>query len=85
MLNKTLAITSIIQVHGSTTYAYQFKTLYGLEKPFLMFIKACTANPLNDSGTKNVLKLLENKNLKVAEEYEGFGDGASSLTVFVDD
>lgn len=35
-------------------------------------------------GTNNVLKLLENINLKVAEEYEGFGDVASGLRVFVE-
>ncbi|CAH1420903.1 unnamed protein product [Lactuca virosa] len=35
-------------------------------------------------GTNNVLKLLETMNLKVAEEYEGFGDVASGLRVFVD-
>ncbi|KAL4581572.1 hypothetical protein LXL04_006095 [Taraxacum kok-saghyz] len=35
-------------------------------------------------GTNNVLKLLENMNLKVAEEYEGFGDVASGLRVFVE-
>nr|XP_043617678.1 biogenesis of lysosome-related organelles complex 1 subunit 2 [Erigeron canadensis]XP_043617680.1 biogenesis of lysosome-related organelles complex 1 subunit 2 [Erigeron canadensis] len=55
------------------------------------------ANALNDlftnvsamikgdlQGTNNVLKLLENMNLKVAEEYNGFGDVASGLRVFVE-
>ncbi|KAI3767753.1 hypothetical protein L2E82_18136 [Cichorium intybus] len=84
MMNLSEEQVTIIQLHGSTTYASQFKTLYGSAKPLLMYIKACTANPLNDSGTNNVLKLLENMNLKVAEEYKGFGDGASGLTVFVE-
>ncbi|XP_076941822.1 biogenesis of lysosome-related organelles complex 1 subunit 2 [Bidens hawaiensis] len=35
-------------------------------------------------GTNNTLKLLENMNLKVAEEYKGFGDVASGLRVFVE-
>ncbi|KAL8251162.1 hypothetical protein R6Q59_034855 [Mikania micrantha] len=35
-------------------------------------------------GTNNILKLLENMNLKVAEEYKGFGDVASGLRVFVE-
>ncbi|GJT29793.1 biogenesis of lysosome-related organelles complex 1 subunit 2 [Tanacetum coccineum] len=35
-------------------------------------------------GTNNVMKLLENMNLKVAEEYKGFGDVASGLRVFVE-
>ncbi|KAK9067148.1 hypothetical protein SSX86_014476 [Deinandra increscens subsp. villosa] len=35
-------------------------------------------------GTNNTLKLLENMNLKVAEEYKGFGDVAAGLRVFVE-
>ncbi|KAM0032128.1 hypothetical protein Hdeb2414_s0016g00471671 [Helianthus debilis subsp. tardiflorus] len=35
-------------------------------------------------GTNNILQLLENMNLKVAEEYTGFGDVASGLRVFVE-
>ncbi|KAL0431805.1 UNVERIFIED_CONTAM: Biogenesis of lysosome-related organelles complex 1 subunit [Sesamum radiatum] len=35
-------------------------------------------------GTNNILKLLENMNLRVAEEYKGFGDVASGLRVFVE-
>ncbi|KAF8399237.1 hypothetical protein HHK36_015102 [Tetracentron sinense] len=35
-------------------------------------------------GTNNLLELLEDMNLKVAEEYKGFGDLASGLRVFVE-
>ncbi|EOY19164.1 SMAD/FHA domain-containing protein, putative isoform 2, partial [Theobroma cacao] len=35
-------------------------------------------------GTNNILELLEKMNLKVAEEYKGFGDVASGLRVFVE-
>ncbi|KAK4409796.1 Biogenesis of lysosome-related organelles complex 1 subunit [Sesamum angolense] len=35
-------------------------------------------------GTNNILELLENMNLRVAEEYKGFGDVASGLRVFVE-
>ncbi|GMH20633.1 hypothetical protein Nepgr_022474 [Nepenthes gracilis] len=35
-------------------------------------------------GTYNLLELLEKMNLKVAEEYKGFGDVASGLRVFVE-
>ncbi|VFQ69294.1 unnamed protein product [Cuscuta campestris] len=34
--------------------------------------------------TNNLLELLEKMNAKVAEEYEGFGDLASGLRVFVE-
>ena len=34
-------------------------------------------------GTNNTMELLEKMNLKVAEEYKGFGDLASGLRVFV--
>ncbi|XP_027342175.1 biogenesis of lysosome-related organelles complex 1 subunit 2 [Abrus precatorius] len=34
-------------------------------------------------GTNNHLELLEKMNVKVAEEYKGFGDLASGLRVFV--
>ncbi|KAM7277020.1 hypothetical protein ACFE04_018886 [Oxalis oulophora] len=34
-------------------------------------------------GTNNLLELLEKMNLRVAEEYNGFGDVASGLRVFV--
>ncbi|KAI8018660.1 Biogenesis of lysosome-related organelles complex 1 subunit 2 [Camellia lanceoleosa] len=37
-----------------------------------------------NSGTNNQLELLEKMNLKVAEEYKGFGDVASGLRVFVE-
>lgn len=35
-------------------------------------------------GTNNQLELLEKMNLRVAEEYKGFGDVASGLRVFVE-
>ncbi|XP_041002515.1 biogenesis of lysosome-related organelles complex 1 subunit 2 [Juglans microcarpa x Juglans regia] len=35
-------------------------------------------------GTNNHLELLEKMNLRVAEEYNGFGDVASGLRVFVE-
>jgi biogenesis of lysosome-related organelles complex 1 subunit 2 len=35
-------------------------------------------------GTNNHLELLEKMNLRVAEEYKGFGDVASGLRVFVE-
>lgn len=35
-------------------------------------------------GTNNTLELLEKMNLRVAEEYKGFGDVASGLRVFVE-
>ncbi|KAF7130035.1 hypothetical protein RHSIM_Rhsim10G0068900 [Rhododendron simsii] len=35
-------------------------------------------------GTNNLLELLEKMNLRVAEEYKGFGDVASGLRVFVE-
>uniref|UniRef100_A0A7N0T796 Biogenesis of lysosome-related organelles complex 1 subunit 2 n=1 Tax=Kalanchoe fedtschenkoi TaxID=63787 RepID=A0A7N0T796_KALFE len=35
-------------------------------------------------GTNNMLELLEKMNLRVAEEYKGFGDLASGLRVFVE-
>ncbi|KAB2051486.1 hypothetical protein ERO13_A12G056700v2 [Gossypium hirsutum] len=35
-------------------------------------------------GTNNVLELLEKMNLRVAQEYKGFGDVASGLSVFVE-
>ncbi|XP_051117507.1 biogenesis of lysosome-related organelles complex 1 subunit 2 [Andrographis paniculata] len=35
-------------------------------------------------GTNNVLELLEKMNVRVAEEYKGFGDVASGLRVFVE-
>ncbi|KAK6152587.1 hypothetical protein DH2020_012226 [Rehmannia glutinosa] len=34
--------------------------------------------------TNNVLELLEKMNVRVAEEYQGFGDVASGLRVFVE-
>lgn len=44
--------------------------------------------PLHDDtvpqGTNNLLELLEKMNLRVAEEYKGFGDVASGLRVFMD-
>ncbi|KAL5582052.1 hypothetical protein UlMin_014494 [Ulmus minor] len=35
-------------------------------------------------GTNNQLDLLEKMNLRIAEEYKGFGDVASGLRVFVE-
>ncbi|KAI3462846.1 hypothetical protein Pfo_019509 [Paulownia fortunei] len=35
-------------------------------------------------GTNNVLELLEKMNVRVAEEYKGFGDVASGLRIFVE-
>lgn len=35
-------------------------------------------------GTSNALQLLEKMNLRVGEEYKGFGDVASGLRVFVE-
>ncbi|KAE9590299.1 hypothetical protein Lal_00028057 [Lupinus albus] len=35
-------------------------------------------------GTNNHLELLEKMNVRVAEEYKGFGDLASGLTVFME-
>ncbi|KAL8546134.1 hypothetical protein ACS0TY_006021 [Phlomoides rotata] len=35
-------------------------------------------------GTNNVLELLEKMNARVAEEYKGYGDVASGLSVFVE-
>ncbi|THG18630.1 biogenesis of lysosome-related organelles complex 1 subunit 2-like [Camellia sinensis] len=35
-------------------------------------------------GSSNVLELLENMNLRVAEEYKGYGDVAFGLRVFVE-
>ncbi|XP_058112447.1 biogenesis of lysosome-related organelles complex 1 subunit 2 [Magnolia sinica] len=35
-------------------------------------------------GTNNLLQLLEKMNLRIAEEYNGFGDVASGLRVFVE-
>ncbi|KAL6139930.1 hypothetical protein ACLB2K_058231 [Fragaria x ananassa] len=35
-------------------------------------------------GTTNHMELLEKMNLRVAEEYKGFGDVASGLSVFVE-
>ncbi|KAI8030254.1 Biogenesis of lysosome-related organelles complex 1 subunit 2 [Camellia lanceoleosa] len=35
-------------------------------------------------GSSNVLELLEKMNLRVAEEYKGYGDVASGLRVFVE-
>ncbi|GLT30810.1 hypothetical protein SLA2020_055950 [Shorea laevis] len=35
-------------------------------------------------GTNNLLELLEKMNLRVAEEYNGFGDVASGLRVYVE-
>lgn len=35
-------------------------------------------------GTNNLLELLEKMNIRVAEEYKGFGDVASGLRVFVE-
>ncbi|KAG5621503.1 hypothetical protein H5410_006721 [Solanum commersonii] len=34
--------------------------------------------------TNNVLELVEKMNTRVAEEYKGFGDVASGLTIFVE-
>ncbi|XP_039049498.1 biogenesis of lysosome-related organelles complex 1 subunit 2-like isoform X2 [Hibiscus syriacus] len=39
---------------------------------------------LSSMGTNNVLELLEKMNVRVAEEYKGFGDVASGLRVFVE-
>ena len=35
-------------------------------------------------GTNDLLELLEKMNVRVAEEYKGFGDVASGLRVFVE-
>lgn len=35
-------------------------------------------------GTNNLLELLEKMNIRVAEEYKGYGDLASGLRVFMD-
>ncbi|KAK8573231.1 hypothetical protein V6N13_100039 [Hibiscus sabdariffa] len=35
-------------------------------------------------GTNNILELLEKMNVRVADEYKGFGDVASGLRVFVE-
>lgn len=35
-------------------------------------------------GTSNLLELLEKMNIKVADEYNGFGDVAAGLRVFVE-
>ncbi|KAL5712805.1 hypothetical protein ACHQM5_014937 [Ranunculus cassubicifolius] len=35
-------------------------------------------------GTSNLLELLEKMNIKVAEEYNGYGDVAAGLRVFVE-
>ncbi|XP_073279728.1 biogenesis of lysosome-related organelles complex 1 subunit 2-like [Primulina huaijiensis] len=35
-------------------------------------------------GTNDILKLLEKMNIRVAEEYTGFGDVASGLRVYVE-
>ncbi|OAY60360.1 biogenesis of lysosome-related organelles complex 1 subunit 2 [Manihot esculenta] len=35
-------------------------------------------------GANNLMELMEKMNLKVAEEYKGFGDVASGLRVFVE-
>ncbi|KAF6140018.1 hypothetical protein GIB67_001759 [Kingdonia uniflora] len=40
--------------------------------------------PYKGSGTSNLLELLEKMNLRVAEEYKGFGDLASGLRVYVE-
>ncbi|PIA63311.1 hypothetical protein AQUCO_00200972v1 [Aquilegia coerulea] len=39
---------------------------------------------LISQGTGNLLELLEKMNIKVAEEYNGFGDVAAGLRVFVE-
>ncbi|CAN6446741.1 unnamed protein product [Victoria cruziana] len=45
---------------------------------------ALFVNKNDGKGTGNLLQLLEKMNLKVAEEYQNFGDIASGLRVYVE-
>ncbi|CDP02359.1 unnamed protein product [Coffea canephora] len=49
-----------------------------------LFINVSTMVKGELQGTNNLLELLEKMNLRVAEEYKGFGDVASGLRVFMD-
>ncbi|CAI0552651.1 unnamed protein product [Linum tenue] len=49
-----------------------------------LFISICSMVKGELQGTNNSLALLEKLNLRVAEEYESFGDLASGLKVFVE-
>ncbi|KAG9147185.1 hypothetical protein Leryth_005405 [Lithospermum erythrorhizon] len=49
-----------------------------------LFISVSTMVKGELQGTNNLLELLEKMNLRVAEEYKGFGDLASGLSVFVE-
>ncbi|KAK3033607.1 hypothetical protein RJ639_032893 [Escallonia herrerae] len=57
---------------------------------FIHVVGPMSLNRVNNLGgkykeaTNNVLELLEKMNIKVAEEYKGFGDVASGLRVFVE-
>ncbi|KAF2312285.1 hypothetical protein P3X46_016284 [Hevea brasiliensis] len=49
-----------------------------------LFTSVCTMVKGELQGTNNLMELVEKMNLKVAEEYKGFGDVASGLRVFVE-
>ncbi|KAK3029928.1 hypothetical protein RJ639_039788 [Escallonia herrerae] len=46
--------------------------------------KGLTALEFRDEATNDLLELLEKMNIRVAEEYKGFGDVASGVRVFVE-
>ncbi|CAI9109929.1 OLC1v1009871C1 [Oldenlandia corymbosa var. corymbosa] len=49
-----------------------------------LFVNVSTLVKGELQGTNNLLELLEKMNLRVAEEYKGFGDVASGLRVFME-
>ncbi|KAF5206961.1 Biogenesis of lysosome-related organelles complex 1 subunit [Thalictrum thalictroides] len=49
-----------------------------------LFTNVCAMIKGELQGTGNLLELLEKMNIKVAEEYNGFGDVAAGLRVFVE-
>lgn len=67
-----------------------FVLYLGSSMPVLAFMKTYTQYNryfnfvLLLQGTNNLLELLEKMNLRVGEEYKGFGDMASGLRVFVE-
>jgi biogenesis of lysosome-related organelles complex 1 subunit 2 len=51
---------------------------------FYRLIFVIISDEFVSQGTNNNLELLEKMNVRVAEEYKGFGDLASGLRVFVE-
>lgn len=78
-------LSNILRLTNST-YTWWFEMYNCLENHFwrlsTYFVIIC--NGCVCQGTNNHLELLEKINLRVAEEYNGFGDLASGLRMFVE-